>query len=200
MRNIKLTFILILFRLMLPAQQVLLDSASLFSAKEFTSLDSALKYKNDVIRLNLRKKKLKEFPAEILQLKNLQYLDISKNNIRQLPDSIVTLKNLQYLACSKTGLETVPVNIGELSNLKYINLSQNEIASLPYGFGSLTNLEYADFWDNNLDNFPGSMQQLSKLKKLDLRNIIISRAKQDALQQQLPHTKIYFSAPCNCGG
>jgi Leucine-rich repeat (LRR) protein len=184
----------------LSAQRILLDSAALFNAKEYTNLDSALKHKDEVLRLNLRKKKLKEFPPEILQLTKLQYLDISKNNIKQLPDSISTLKDLQFFACSKTGLETVPASIGQLSNLKYINLSQNEIPSLPYEFGNLTNLEYADFWDNNLDNFPGSMQQLSKLKRLDLRNIIISRTKQDALQQQIPHTKIFFSAPCNCGG
>jgi Leucine-rich repeat (LRR) protein len=198
--RIKLIVLFAFVWLISPAQESLLDSAALFSVKEFTSLDSALKYKNEVVRLNLRKKKLKKFPMQILEFKNLQYLDISKNNIKQLPDSIVTLKKLQYLSCSKTGLESVPLNIGELHNLKYINLSQNEISSLPYGFGSLTNLVYADFWDNNLDNFPGSMQQMSSLKKLDLRNIIISRAKQEALQQQLPKTKIYFSAPCNCGG
>lgn len=198
--RIKLILLILLTGYVLTAQTLLLDSAALFNTKEYTNLDSALAHKEEVVRLNLRKQKLKEFPISILELKNLQYLDISKNKIKQLPDSISRLKNLQFFACSKTGLETVPASIGQLSNLKYINLSQNEIPTLPYEFGNLINLEYADFWDNNLDNFPGSMQQLTKLKKLDLRNIIISRAKQDGLQQQIPNTKIYFSAPCNCGG
>lgn len=188
------------FSLLSSGQTELLDSISLAVFQEYTDLDLALQDKDHVVKLSLRKKKYKSFPMEILQFKNLQFLDISKNSIKELPDSIVTLTKLQYLICSKTGLERLPVNIGEMANLKHINASQNELTTLPYGFGSLSNLEYADFWDNNMDEFPSSMKELTKLKTMDLRNIIISKTKQDALQQQLPKTKIYFSAPCNCGG
>lgn len=196
----KLIILLLLFTSVLShAQNELLDSVGLANAKEFTDLTIALTKKDSVVKLVLRKKKYKEFPKEILQFKNLQYLDISKNTIRYLPDSIVTLTKLQVFICSKTELDSLPYNFGELSNLKQINCNQNELTILPYSFAHLSKLEYADFWDNNMDQFQPNIGELKSLKKLDLRNILISKSKQDALSQQLPHTKIYFSPPCNCG-
>ncbi len=197
----KILFIaFLLFTLLGRSQEPLLDSLSLAKYPEYTDLATALLNKDSVVKLSLRKSKLKAFPMEVLQFKNLQYLDISKNNIKEIPDSIILLSKLQYFACSKTGLERIPKNIGDLENLKYIYINQNELTSLPYSFGRLINLRHIDLWDNNLDEFPASMNNLVNLKTLDLRNIIISKTKQEALQQQIPHTKIYFSAPCNCGG
>lgn len=181
------------------AQTSLLDSVSLFSTREFTDLNSALANKDSVYRLVLRKKKLKEFPVEIYQFKNLQYLDISKNSIKTIPDSLVKLTKLQYFKCSKNNIEELPRNFGHNENLRSIDLSQNEIKALPYSFGRLSKLEYADLWDNNLEEFPASMSDLKGLRMLDLRNILISKTKQEGLQNQLPKTYIYFSAPCNCG-
>ncbi len=165
-------FICAIFSNNLNAQ--LLDSLALSKVEEFTSLDSALKDPDKVIKLVLRKKHLKAFPEEIYKFKNLQYLDISKNNIKTLPDGIGQLQNLQYLICSKTGLETVSKEIGKLKYLKYININQNEVASLPWEFGELQNLEIADMWSNNLSEFPESLNKLTSLKVLDLRNILIS--------------------------
>jgi len=179
--------------------QELLDSLTLVTYQEYTDLNAAMEDKESVVRLNLKKKKLKSFPKEILEMPNLQYLDLSRNSIKEIPDSIVKLKKLQFLIINKTGLEGLPTNFGKLKNLKYLNMSQNEISTLPYSFGDLIFLEYADFWDNNLDEFPSSMNGLLSLKKMDLRNILISKVKQDGLQQALPRTKIYFSTPCNCG-
>lgn len=191
--------VLMIFGYLVNAQEELLDSITIATYQEYTDLKAAIEDNDKVVKLSLRKKKLKSFPMEILEMKNLQFLDISKNDIKELPDSIVKLKKLQFFICSKTGLERVPTNFGELTNLKYLDLSQNEIAVLPYSIGGLTLLEYADFWDNNLDEFPSTMKDLVSLRKMDLRNILISKTKQESLQQQLPKTKIYFSPPCNCG-
>lgn len=180
------------------AQTQLLDSASLYSMEAITDLQTALQKPDSVIKLVLRKKHFKQFPPEILTFKNLQYLDISKNSIPELPDSIGTLKNLQHLACSKTGLQRVPNSIGRLKELRYVNFNQNEIVVLPYGFGKLSKLKIADLWSNELDSFPASMPELTELKWMDLRNILIPQNKQDELQKQLPHTRIYFSPPCKC--
>jgi len=182
------------------AQTELLDSMGIIKSDEYTDLKLALENKDKVVRLNLRKQKLKSFPMEILRFKNLQYLDLGKNSIEILPDSIVSLKKLQYLNLSKNDLEVLPKNIGEMENLKYLWLGQNNISSLPFGFGRLEKLEFLDLWDNNIDEFPLSMKDLTNLKTLDLRNIMISKTKQENLQAQIPKTKIYFSAPCNCGG
>ena len=199
MKNYKLIILFIFLSRILIAQVALLDSITLASYQEYTDLTEALKDPDNVIKLTLRKKKFKEFPRELYKFKNLQYLDLSKNSIKELPDSITQFKNLQYLIVSKTGLETLPTNFGNLESLKYLNLNQNEIYKLPYSFGNLKKIEYADLWSNNLDTFPESIKNLTTLKSMDLRAILIAQTQQDNLQAQLPHTRIYFSPPCNCG-
>jgi Leucine-rich repeat (LRR) protein len=179
-------------------QTELMDSVSLVLYPEYTDLSEALNNPSAVIKLSLKKKKLKEFPMDVLSLKNLQYLDLSKNRIKELPDSIVSLKQLQFLIISKTGLERLPKNIGSLKNLRVLNVNQNEISVLPYSIGQLENLEVADLWSNNLDEFPETMTNLKHLKVMDLRNILIPQKHQDRIQAMLPGTLIYFSPACNC--
>jgi hypothetical protein len=176
----------------------LLDSISLAMAPEYTDLKAALENPEAVVRLSLRKQKLKNFPAEILTLKNLQYLDLSKNQIKELPDSLVQLRNLQYLIISRNGLVALPKNIGALKSLVHLNANQNELQVIPYSFGDLERLEYADLWSNNLDYFPESLAKLKNLRWMDLRNILIPAQNQETIQQMLPDTKIHFSPPCNC--
>ena len=195
----KLFFLLLIFSIKISvAQETLLDSLALAHYDEFTDLDSARKNPDAVVKLVLRKKKLKDFPTQVLKFKNLQYLDLSKNSIKELPDSIITLKKLQVLIVSKTGLESLPNTIGGLKNLKYINVNQNEIGRIPYSFGDLENLENADLWSNNLDSFPETLKKLSKLKSMDLRNILIPQIWQDNIQSMLPNTIIFFSPACKC--
>jgi Leucine-rich repeat (LRR) protein len=193
-----LSFVFLIVLTTPASSQQLLDSIRMAMYPEYTDLKAALADGDHVIKLSLRKKKLKEFPMEVLRLKNLQYLDLSRNNIKELPDSIVTLKNLQYLIVSKTGLESLPKNIGLMKSLKHLNVNQNEISMLPYSFGDLENLEVADLWDNNLDVFPESLQKLEKLRLMDLRNILIPAQHQDRIRAYLPNTKIFFSPACQC--
>lgn len=196
----KLLFLLLLFSIKISVAQeaALLDSVALSTYEEFTDLDSARRNPDAVVKLVLRKKKLKDFPKQILKFKNLQYLDLSKNSIKELPDSIITLKKLQVLIVSRNGLESLPNTIGGLKNLKYINVNQNEISRIPYTFGNLENLEIADLWSNNLDSFPETLKNLTKLKSMDLRNILIPQIWQDNIQSMLPNTVIFFSPACKC--
>ncbi|MDI1354614.1 MAG: leucine-rich repeat domain-containing protein [bacterium] len=182
----------------ISAQPALMDSVTLALYPTYFDLSEALQNPDEVIKLNLRKKKLKEFPKEVLLFKNLQYLDLSRNDIKTLPDSIVVLTQLQYLIVSRTGLETLPRNIGGLKNLRHLNVNQNSLGVLPYSFGDLENLEVADLWSNELEYFPESMSKLKNLVWMDLRNILIPAANQEAIQAMLPDTKIEFSPPCNC--
>jgi Leucine-rich repeat (LRR) protein len=180
------------------AQNQLLDSLTLDTLTGFTNLQEALKNPEAVIKLVLRKQHLKSFPKEILQFKNLQYLDISKNSISELPDSINLLSNLQYFACSKTGLNRLPKEIGKLTNLTYLNFNQNDLESLPPQIGNLEKLEVLDLWSNNLDEYPSTLSSLKSLKVLDLRNILISDEIQANIIRMLPHAKVYMSPSCRC--
>ncbi|MBL7894612.1 MAG: leucine-rich repeat domain-containing protein [Bacteroidia bacterium] len=176
----------------------LLDSLELAHADECTSLDSALKHPDKIIKLVLRKQKLKKFPEQIFKLKNLQYLDLSKNNIREIPEGIGELTQLQYLAVSKTGLDRVAPEIGKLKNLKYINLNQNELVLLPPQFGDMEKLEIADLWSNNLNELPATMGKLKNLKVLDLRNILFTDEQQRYIQELMPNTTVHMSPSCKC--
>ncbi len=196
--------ICLIFLFVFPQRSVsqtipLLDSLSLDTAKMYVDLNQALKNPDRVIRLSLRKQKLKEFPKEILQFKNLQYLDISKNSIKELPPEIGDLKNLQYFSASKNDIEAFIPELGSLTNLRWLIMNQNEISLLPPQIGNLTKLEYLDMWSNNLDHFPEELKNLKKLKTFDLRVILIADSEQSRIVSLLPDTKIYFSANCNCG-
>jgi Leucine-rich repeat (LRR) protein len=191
-----LLFLLIFQRL--SAQQVLLDSLTLDTMTAFTSLDEALKNPEKVIKLELRRKKLKKFPMEILKFPNLQYLDLSKNSIKEIPVEISQLKNLQFFAISKNDVEELPWQIGDLSNLIYLNVNQNELSSIPTSIGKLGKLRNMDLWSNNIERFPEELKNLKSLQVLDLRVILIPDAEQAAIQALLPNTKVYFSPYCKC--
>jgi Leucine-rich repeat (LRR) protein len=180
------------------AQTPLLDSLTLDTLTAYTSISEAIKNPDKVIKLELRKKRYKEFPKEIFLFKNLQYLDLSKNNITEIPAEIGELKSLQILILSKNEIETLPKEIGELKMLQYLNVNQNEISSLPPQIGSLMNLKNMDLWSNNVDKFPSEIRNLKNLKVLDLRVILIPDAEQERVQSLLPSTKIYFSPYCKC--
>jgi Leucine-rich repeat (LRR) protein len=176
----------------------LMDSLTLDTVHTFTNLAEALKNPDKVYKLDLRKKKLKEFPREIFQFKNLQYLDLSKNSIKEIPAEIAELTSLQYFNISKNHLESLPAQIGELTQLYYLNANQNDLISLPPQIGKLSKLKYLDLWSNNIEKFPSEMRYLKSLKVLDLRVILIPDAEQERIQQMLPKTKIYFSPFCKC--
>lgn len=176
----------------------ILDSTELANTFSYTSIEEALKEPDKVIRLELRKMKLKEFPVEIFQFKNLQYLDISKNAIRYVHDSLHLIPNLQFFNASKNKIEQMPPTIGKLTQLKSLNWNNNELISIPYQIGNLSELQYLDLWSNNLSYFPESLSKLNQLRVMDLRSIMINAVQQERLHQLLPNTKIEMDRPCNC--
>lgn len=193
-----LVLLSVLFLQKTTAQNQLLDSLTLDTVTAFTSINEAMLHPEQVIKLELRKKRLKKFPPEIFNFINLQYLDISKNDIEELPAEIGQLKNLQYLAISRNGLQEFPTQIGNLTNLYYLEANNNDLTSLPSEMGKLEKLKLLDLWSNDIDKFPTEIRNLKNLLLLDLRVIMIPDAEQDRVQSLLPHTKIYFSPYCKC--
>lgn len=178
------------------AQQV--DSSALSTMSEFTSLEEALKNPDNVYKLNLKKQKLKEIPAEVYQFPYLQALDLSKNKIKFIPKDISNLKLLQELDLSKNQVETLPEEIGQLKNLRILRMGQNELIELPSEIGQLKELRFLDLWSNNLRGLPEEISQLKKLRKIDLRVIQFNEMKQKYIQELVPWAKIHFSNSCNC--
>jgi Leucine-rich repeat (LRR) protein len=176
----------------------LLDSTQLEEVYTFMDIKEALEHPEMVIRLELKKQKLKTFPKEIFQFKNLQYLDLSKNQLKELPDSIYLLTKLQCLNVSHNKLGSFPKEIGKCKNLFYLNANNNNLYGLPPQIGNLEKLRTLDLWSNDLADFPEELSNLKQLNTLDLRAILISDDNTKLLKKWLPNTNIFLSPACNC--
>lgn len=166
----------------------------------YSNLEQALKEPDKVYNLDLSKKKLTEFPKEILQFKNLRTLDLHKNKIKSIPDEISQLKNLRELNVGNNKLAVFSKAICDITTLRRLILNQNDIESIPAEIKQLTNMVYLDLWDNNLGIFPVELGELANtLKEMDLRNIQYNFKEQENITKLLPKTNIHFSPACNCG-
>jgi len=165
----------------------------------FTSISEAMKSPSEVYKLDLSHKKLNQFPVEVFQMPNLKVLILKRNKIESVPSEIGLLSNLEVLDLSANRIAVVPSEIGALRSLKQLILNRNYISSLPDEISTLVNLEFLDLWSNEIDTFPASISNLKEnLKLLDMRAIVMNDAKQQAISELLPNTKILFSKSCLC--
>ena len=197
----KITLFVCLFaagKIVSQTNTVLLDSAQLGEAYSYLDLTEAMKFPERVVRLELRKQKLKEFPKEIFMFKNLQYLDLSKNQIKELPDSIYQLTQLQYLDVSRNKLGSLPKEIGKMSNLVYLHANNNNLIGLPPQIGNLERLRVIDLWSNELADFPESLSKLKELNTFDVRAIMMNAETIKQLKKWMPNVDVKYDPPCNC--
>ena len=192
--------ILVLFLISgVGATAQLLDQHSRDTARVYRSIERALKDPDRVHVLHLKKKKLKEFPMEVLQFKNLNVLVLSNNKLREVPDELAELEYLQELSFGKNKLRIFPASICKLIHLKRLNLSENFIEAIPKEIGQLKELEVLDLWSNELYFFPDEMAEMESLRWMDLSTIQINSDEQQRIAELLPQVNISFSTPCNCG-
>lgn len=165
----------------------------------YTDLQQALQEPEKVYHLDLSKKKLEEFPMDILKLTNLRTLKLAKNKIKSVPEEIQQLTHLVELDVSNNKLKEFGKGICQLLTLERLILNQNYIESIPSEIKNLKNLVYLDMWDNELWFFPDELSELSStLKEFDLRNIQYNYTEQARIVSLLPKTKIHMSPACNC--
>lgn len=138
---------------------------------EFTSLEEALKFPDDVFILDLSDQGLKEIPKEIAVFKDLQELIIERNVIKELPEELFLLPNLMVLRLSHHSIEEVPSAIGKLQNLHTIDLSNGQIKKLPNELGKLKMLSDLNLSNNkNLVGLPGEIGGADNLRTIDISN------------------------------
>lgn len=187
------------FILPIAGSAQLLDSLSLDTITACTTIQEAMKDSVNVIKLDLSKQKLSEFPKELRKLTSLQYLDLSKNKITDIPPWIGELKDLQVLILYKNKIDSLRSQIAELSHLKYLDLNRTDLEKLPHSIGQLKELQTLNLWSDNIGSYPFELKYLSdNLKTLDLRDVLVNDASQQFLKAILPNTTIYFSPVCPC--
>lgn len=168
------------------------------SYKVYKSLSAALANPDSVFILDLRGKKLTEFPVEVYKLPHLLVLDLSRNKIKRLPDDIARLESLEELDLSGNKLTELPASIGDFKWLKKLSLNRNTLVTLPPSIGNIATLEYLELWDNELDDLPDEIKNLKKLRILELRGILFSEEQQTRFRELVPNTRVYMSPSCNC--
>lgn len=158
----------------------------------FNSIKEALVNPTIVKSLDLSDQKLKQLPADILKLSNLEKIDIGSNpdldlvqtfdilkqieslkilwltdgKLKAIPDNISQLKNLEELWLDDNELTSFPEPVKQLSNLKYLRLFSNKIKSVSFKKQELPNLIYIDLCYNEFETFPVQLSVLHSLKRI----------------------------------
>jgi Leucine-rich repeat (LRR) protein len=191
------TSLLLLFTLNLKAQ--VLDSITLDSLPTYNLQQALEQDPLKVYKLSLKKMKLTELPTEVLNFKNLQYLNLQKNRLKTFPTNIKNFTHLQELNISYNNIEIIPKELGQLLHLIKFTANNNQIVSLPKEIKHLKKLKYIDIWGNDIGALPFEIQELKdNLIEIDMRVILMSKDESKKIKALLPNTKIRFSKSCNC--
>ena len=114
-----------------------------------------------VPKLVLAHKKLKEVPPEIGYLKALEHPDLCDNELTTLPPEIGYLKALEHLDLCNNKLATLPAELENLKTLKHLILAQNRLERLPPEIGNFIALETLDLSSNRLSTLPPEIRNLA---------------------------------------
>ncbi|MCD1116291.1 leucine-rich repeat domain-containing protein [Chryseobacterium turcicum] len=119
-------------------------------------------------KLDLSGQKLKVFPKEILELKNLKKLNLSNNLLKEIPKEIENLKFLETLDISNNRIENIYAKVFKLKKLKILNLNNNKIKSLPQQINNLNGLVSLHLANNFIEFLPNELFSVYSLRELDL--------------------------------
>lgn len=123
----------------------------------------------------LRRKKLHDFPKELLHFKNLEVLDLRNNKLDSIPEDIFKLKHL-----------------------KTILLSRNKFENFPEPLKQLKTLEHIDLWDNGINNLNFGLETFPKLKFIDISGVLLLPEVYDELNNRFKTIDFNSSPPCDC--
>jgi internalin A len=122
-----------------------------------------------VIKLNLSNLDLRNVPAGIGNLSQLQTLDLSVNLLSELPEELANCTLLKTLDISNNhNFEEIPSIVLEYRNLTALDVSGNGITQIPNEIGNLKRLRYLSLRGNKISELPKSLTQLDSLDSLDL--------------------------------
>ncbi|XP_077651595.1 leucine-rich repeat-containing protein 63 [Urocitellus parryii] len=130
---------------------------------------------SQLIYLNLSFNDLREFPIEILCLKNLQILKMRNNPIKEIPSEIQYLKFLRIFSIAFNYIHVLPNGLFSLAHLEELDISYNEITSIPNDIQKLRSLDKLIIDGNYLFFLPPGILKLN-LTKIQLENTFTHRS------------------------
>jgi hypothetical protein len=126
--------------------------------------------------------RIREVPAAIVCLKNLEELRLSDAPLSCLPENIGELENLGFLELGNrlyeklendvygtrrnTAFTRLPASVTRLHKLERLSIQYTALRELPEDFGALEKLVYLDLTSNEIERLPDSMARLKDLRSL----------------------------------
>lgn len=124
--------------------------------------------------IDLSYSSLKEVPAKLFQLQELETINLSHNSITTLPLQWEFPK-LQEINLGYNELKVVPNALMTLSTLERINLKRNRIEDLSEHLNCADTLQEVDLSENRLKSFPEVLLQCNVLQKLNIDKNYLTR-------------------------
>ena len=80
-----------------------------------------------ITRVDLSDKELKNFPGDLSDLRNLEFLNLSNNELTKLPDDICDFRKLKELNLSNNDISKLPECLYRMKNLETLFIQGNDI-------------------------------------------------------------------------
>lgn len=141
-----------------------------FTNQDLEQLPDWLWNRRNLRVLHIRRNKLKNVPAEIGLLENLNELLADHNELRKLPSQLCQLTQLQKMDISHNQLTTVDGNLSTLIELRELRLDHNELRCLPESLSTghtWVHLRFLDLSFNHIESLPNQIEHLEGLEVLN---------------------------------
>ncbi|KAL9690405.1 hypothetical protein QQ045_010803 [Rhodiola kirilowii] len=116
--------------------------------------------------LNLSNNGLKEFPASVRLLVNLEILNLEHNLFELIDFRHLQSSQLRELYAGHNSLKSISDDVVLLVDLELISIKNNQIRNLPNSIGNLTKLRELDMSNTQIQTLPQSFRLLKKLSVL----------------------------------
>ncbi|KAH3788467.1 hypothetical protein DPMN_166611 [Dreissena polymorpha] len=137
--------------------------------------------------LDLSNKGMRQFPSEILEMPQLEYLYIEGNELTAIPDELFDrLPNLKWLDLRRNYLVRLPsVYTGRHKNLRNLLLEGNNLRTLPLELGLIKSLHGLNINNNPLEFPPPSIIEKGTTEVLKFLREMIQTKTSGKLQNHI---------------
>ncbi len=138
----------------------------------YSNLDSIpediIQLKDHLISLRIGGNNLKDLPAAIGALDQLNFLSLAENHFEKIPESVYALQQLEHLDISNNPISFIDKKIIQLNSLKELIIGHKELVDFPKWICRIPNLSTLKITRSKLSNLPSNFNALLNLKHLDI--------------------------------
>jgi internalin A len=136
--------------------------------------------------------RLREIPAELFELEQLEVLDLDGNRLIAIPEAISRLRNLSTLWLANNSLASLPQSMAKLRQLTRLSLVGNRFERVPDVIYELRSLEDLHLSHNRITELSPKILRLGKLLVLRLNGNPIETPPPEIAAKGVGAVKNYF--------